>query len=72
MWKSGSPESQTSSGRAPTSYSQLVVLTTRFWWLSIAPFGRPVVPDVYIRKARSSPLTSWSGGAGAAAASAAS
>jgi hypothetical protein len=61
MWKSGRPESQMSPGRASISIDQLIVFATRFWCVSIAPFGRPVVPDVYIRNARSSSSTSTSG-----------
>ena len=46
MWKSGWPESQTSSAVAPISWIQLRVEATRFAWVRTAPFGRPVVPDV--------------------------
>ena len=46
MWNSGCPESQTSSGPARISWIQLRVLATRLPWVRIAPFGRPVVPDV--------------------------
>ncbi len=46
MWKSGMPESQTSSAPARISPIQLSVLATRLPCVSTAPFGRPVVPDV--------------------------
>ena len=46
MWNSGCPESQTSSAPARISWIQLSVAATRLAWLRIAPFGRPVVPDV--------------------------
>ena len=46
MWNSGCPESQTSSSPARISWIQLSVPATRLAWLSTAPFGRPVVPDV--------------------------
>ena len=41
-------------------------------WVMIAPFGWPVVPDVYITMAMSSWLRATGAGAGGAAASACS
>ena len=41
-------------------------------WLCTAPFGRPVVPDVYMMKSRSSPAARVSGSASEAAAATAS
>ena len=46
MWNSGCPESHTSSSPARISWIQLRVLATRLPCVRIAPFGRPVVPDV--------------------------
>ena len=46
MWKSGWPDSQTSSAVAPISSIQLSVEATRLACVRMAPFGRPVVPDV--------------------------
>ncbi len=36
----------------------LIAFHKRLSWVSIAPFGRPVVPDVYMRQDTSLPATS--------------
>ena len=70
MWNSGAPARQTASWLTPpTSWVQLTVCAKRFWCVSIAPFGRPVVPDVYISDATSSSSTSTVGTSADAAAS---
>ena len=69
MWNSGRPDSHTSS--APVmliSTIMLAVFMNRLKWESIAPLGRPVVPDVYMMKARSCSATSMCGASDEAAA----
>ena len=62
MWKSGSPDRKTSSAsRTPMLAITLYVLISRLKWLSTAPFGRPVVPDVYMMNAGSCSGTSITG-----------
>ena len=47
-WKSGSAPSSTSSSVKPASLPPVALqLRYRFAWVSSAPFGVPVVPDVY-------------------------
>ncbi len=72
MWNSGRPDSQTrsSDGRVPCMTRVLKELVTRLRWLSTAPLGRPVVPEVYMMKAGSFSLrTGRSSGSGLTAAS---
>lgn len=38
----------------PSAATIWMVLATMFAWVSMTPFGRPVVPDEYTRYARSS------------------
>jgi hypothetical protein len=64
MWKSGKPEVHESPGDTPTAYIQLQVFTRRFLCVSTAPFGRPVVPDVYMTSAGASSSTTIPGSAG--------
>ncbi len=73
MWNSGAPGAATrSSGCQPMWVTWLKTCITRLWWVSTAPLGRPVVPDVYMMKAGSSSSTTTSSGSSLAAASAAS
>jgi hypothetical protein len=67
MWNSGRPESQTSSLVAPISRIQFTVFATSPRWVSMAPLGCPVVPEVYISRAISVSSTTASGGVGVAA-----
>ena len=65
-WKKGATLRNRSSPSL-RSVSQLriwVKLATRFRWVSIAPFGTPVVPPVYCSTARSSGATFTPGGRG--------
>ena len=73
MWNSGAPGAATrSSGCQPRWVTWLNTCMSRLWWVSTAPFGRPVVPDVYMMNAGSSSSTTTSSGSSPAAASAAS
>ena len=45
-WNSGSATSTTSSGRTSPSSTQISAFISRLEWVSIAPLGRPVVPEV--------------------------
>ena len=65
-WNIGSPPKITSSGCAWTMSAQVtLVLLRRLPWVSSAPFGCPVVPEVYrITAVSSSPVSAtWSSGA---------
>ena len=49
MWNSGTPMNPTSWLRsAPWVYSPVIVWPVRLVWVSTAPLGRPVVPEVYM------------------------
>ena len=45
-WNSGAAISVRSPGAAPMQLRTVPALNSRFAWVCIAPFGRPVVPDV--------------------------
>ena len=45
-WKSGSVASVTVSGPASTRSRAVSAPAARLEWMSVAPFGVPVVPDV--------------------------
>ncbi len=68
MWKSGAQTSVTSSSRVSNARAALTLFHRRLPWVSIAPFGRPVVPEVYMMIATSPSPTSSSRGSGAASA----
>ena len=73
MWNSGAPGAATrSSGCQPRWVTWLKTCMSRLRWVSTAPFGRPVVPDVYMMNAGSCSSTTTSSGSSPAAASAAS
>jgi hypothetical protein len=57
-WKVGSMCSSTSPGRKPQYSCSTSALAARLRWVSIAPFERPVVPEVYRMAARSLPADS--------------
>ena len=68
MWNSGAATRVTSSPIRSGSISTLTAFQVRLAWVSIAPFGRPVVPEVYmIMQVSSSPTGSSIGSAEAAA-----
>ncbi len=45
-WNSGRPPKTTSSGVKSIMLTQISALRAMFAWVSSAPLGRPVVPDV--------------------------
>ncbi len=45
-WKSGSMCTSTSPGRKPHARCRTCAFEARLRWVIIAPFERPVVPDV--------------------------
>ena len=45
-WNKGSPPKMTSSGWGSNSATQAATLLMRLAWVSSAPFGLPVVPEV--------------------------
>ena len=52
MWNSGTPMNPTSwlmSG--PVVYIPVIAWPARLVWVSTAPLGRPVVPEVYMIRA---------------------
>ncbi len=57
-WKSGSQETKTGLSLCPMARAMSSRLCRRLAWLSITPFGLPVEPEVYWRKARSSGVMS--------------
>src|SRR5438094_6311080 len=54
MWNSGATPRTLSSGVSDIQSRYAVELNTTLAWVFMAPFGGPVVPDVYVRKATSS------------------
>ena len=49
MWKNGTPMKPTSLlMSAPLVYSPVIVWPVKLVWVSTAPLGRPVVPEVYM------------------------
>jgi len=63
MWNRGSPDSHTSSSPPMVIVTiMLKVFMTRLKWERTAPFGRPVVPEVYMMNAGSDSGTSTPGG----------
>ena len=71
MWKSGSTPYQTSSSpNRCWAASEFTEFMKRLKWLSRAPFGRPVVPEVYMMQAKSCSVTSTPGAVSSAAATA--
>ena len=46
-WNRGRPPKMTSSAVKPKTFTQLRAFEKIFAWLRVAPFGRPVVPEVY-------------------------
>ena len=63
MWNIGAAVTVTSVGRRPRGSSRaLRALAMALAWVSIAPFGRPVVPDVYMIPWTSRGSTSMSSG----------
>ncbi len=73
-WNSGSQPAITESAELPKARRIISSLWRRLPWLTITPFGMPVEPEVYWRKARASaPGAAMSqSGSGTSAASAAS
>ena len=63
MWNSGDAHRFTSSS-ANSRQTRMSVSDwhMRFWWVSTAPLGRPVVPEVYMIRAGLSSGTSTAGG----------
>ena len=57
MWNSGATTRETSSSLTSSMCSALVLFHQRLAWVSMAPLGRPVVPDVYMITATSSAST---------------
>ena len=53
-WYSGPQASPTSASVTPSSVMWAKFFQARLAWVIITPFGRPVVPEVYIRRWRSS------------------
>jgi hypothetical protein len=53
MWNSGATTSVISSELASSARNALMLFQMMLPWVSIAPFGRPVVPDVYMISATS-------------------
>ena len=68
MWKYGSTLRKTSSRRTGTAAKNCCWFAVRLRCVSITPFGKPVVPLVYGRAARSSSETRTLGAPGAASA----
>ena len=58
MWNSGSVTSHRSSGRMRTCGATASPAKRKLAWVTITPFGQPVVPDVYSTAAMSGPSTS--------------
>ena len=63
-WNSGSPPKMTSSGPPSNKEIDTATLDARLLWVSSAPLGFPVVPEVYSRTAVSSGSRSITSGAG--------
>jgi hypothetical protein len=57
MCESGRKERKTSSRYTSYTASAAFTFCSMFWWESITPLGRPVVPDVYTIVARALPST---------------
>ena len=57
-WKSGIATIDLSPGSNSQPSWALTVCVTMLWWLSITPFGRPVVPEEYMTRHTSSGVTS--------------
>ena len=57
-WKNGPDARNTSLSRSPQAIVLWNELATRLRWVSWTPLGRPVVPPVKYRTARSSSVTS--------------
>ena len=57
MWKSGAQTRVMSSTLMSKARPALMLFQSRLAWVSIAPLGRPVVPDVYMITATSSVAT---------------
>ncbi len=51
MWNSGAAVSVMSSGFEDSAKAALTLFHSRLPWVSMAPFGRPVVPEVYMMTA---------------------
>ena len=66
-WYSGPQASPRSALVKPNSTRCAKFFHAKFAWVSMTPFGRPVVPDVYISRCTSSPATWTRGGTTAAA-----
>lgn len=56
MWKSGRKTRLTIPGRSPKNSSWFMTFQKTIPWVSIAPFGCPLVPEVYMI----SNTSSWS------------
>ena len=54
MWKSGATTKVTSSSTMSIWCMAFVLFHQRLAWVSMAPLGRPVVPEVYMISATSS------------------
>jgi hypothetical protein len=55
MWNSGTPIKPTSLlMSAPLVNRNVIACPCRLTWVSTAPFGRPVVPEVYMIRAAAS------------------
>ncbi len=57
MWNSGANTSVTSDSSMSSVHDALALFHQKLPWVSIAPFGRPVVPDVYMITAVASAST---------------
>ncbi len=66
IWNSGTPTKLTSRESTPLVYRAINVSAARLAWVSTAPLGRPVVPEVYMISAGDSSETStgWCGSPG--------
>ena len=60
MWKRGAQTRVMSSSSVSKASAALMLFQSRLPWVSMAPLGRPVVPEVYMMMATSSVLTSLS------------
>ena len=60
MWKRGAHTRVMSSSSVSKASAALMLFQSRLPWVSMAPLGRPVVPEVYMMMATSSVLTTLS------------
>jgi hypothetical protein len=62
MWNSGAMANTTSPSLTPIHDAQVATTLRTLPWVFMAPFGGPVVPEVYVRNATSSQVGSTKAG----------